>query len=350
MKTTLYSGILAATAALALAGCAGMPDMKNIPIGSAVANLVPGGSKFGSAADSLVSASKDLSESTKEMGEPEEIELGENVMAGILGAASLYDNDRIQRYVNSVGRWVASHSERPNLPWRFAVLDSKLPNAGAAPGGQIYITTGLLFRMRNEAELAGALAHEIAHVVQRHHVKAFQKLKASAGWASIGGAVGGAVIDSKVKSGVGAELGKTVMKYGIAQIRTIILLSLDRGEEEQADRMGMVLAARAGYDPFGLVNVLQLLQDLQKDEGGASLLYSTHPKAADRIASLDSAMGKEMEKYSSQAVLQERFLTAMIGSPPPAGSAPKAQPAAPPAKAPPKAPAKAPAAPPKPAG
>ena len=350
MRKNLSKLLLQSVAAVALAGCAGMPDMKGIPIGSTVANLVPGGSKFGSVADSVVSASKDLSESNKDMAEPEEIELGENVMAGILGAASLYDNERIQRYVNSVGRWVASHSERPNLPWRFAVLDSKLPNAGAAPGGQIYITTGLLFRMRNEAELAGALAHEIAHVVQRHHVKAFQKLKSSAGWATLGGAVGGAVIDSKVKSGIAAEASKTVMKYGIAQVRTIILLSLDRGEEEQADRMGMVLAARAGYDPFGLVNVLQLLQDLQKDEGGASLLYSTHPKAADRIASLDSMMGKEMEKYSSQAVLQERFLTAMIGSPPPAMAGSKSTaPATPAAKPPAKAPAKA-SPPPKPAG
>jgi predicted Zn-dependent protease len=343
MNSTFIRLTLAVSTALVLAGCAGMPDMKNVPIGSMAANLVPGGSKFSSVADGVVSASKDVAESQKEMSDPEEVELGENVMAGILGAARLYDNDRIQRYVNAVGRWVASHSERPNLPWRFAVLDSKLPNAGAAPGGQIYITTGLLFRMRSEAELAGALAHEIAHVVQRHHVKAFKKQKLG----SAGVAVLGAVVDAKAGSSVGAVAGKAVLKLGISEVRKMILLSLDRGEEEQADRMGMVLAARAGYDPFGLVNVLQLLQDLQKDEGGASLLYSTHPQAADRIASLDSKMGREMEKYSTQLVLQERFLTEMIGSPPPAGAVPK--PATPaPAKAPAPArtpaPAKAPAA------
>lgn len=337
MKTTIQKLALCA-GALLLAGCAGMPDMKGMSGGSAIAGLIPGASKFSGAAESVVSASKDFSESQKDMPESEEIALGENVMAGVLGAASLYDNERIQRYVNEVGRWVASHSERPNLPWRFAVLNSKLPNAGAAPGGQIYITTGLLFRMRNEAELAGALAHEIAHVVQRHHVKAFQKLKSSAGWATLGAAAGSMAIDSKVKSGVGAELGKTVMKYGIAQIRTLILLSLDRGEEEQADRMGMVLAARAGYDPFGLANVLQLLQDLQKDEGGASLLYSTHPTPANRIDALDASMSREMEKYSKQAVLQDRFVAVMLGSVP-VEKKPDAKPAPaakPPAKAPPK--------------
>ena len=337
MKTIAIKSLLCG-GLLALTGCAGMPDMKGVPIGSTIANLVPGGSRFASAADSAISVAKDVSDSQKEMSDPDEIELGENVMAGVLGAAPLYGNDRIQRYVNQVGRWVASHSERPNLPWRFAVLDSKLPNAGAAPGGQIYITTGLLFRMRNEAELAGALAHEIAHVVQRHHVKAFQKQKL--GSAFVTGA--GAIVDAKAGSSAGALVGKAVFKLGISEVRKMILLSLDRGEEEQADRMGMVLAARAGYDPFGLANVLQLLQDLQKDEGGASLLYSTHPAAADRIASLDEMMGKEMEKYSNQATLQDRFISNMLGTAAPA-RVPAAAPVKTPAKAPTKPPVKAPA-------
>lgn len=319
---------------LTLGGCAGMPDMKNMPIGSSIAGLVPGGAKAGSLVESGLSVAKDLGDSQKVMTDAEEVELGENVMAGVLGAAPLYDSERIQRYVNQVGRWVASHSERPNLPWRFAVLDSRLPNAGAAPGGQIYITTGLLFRMRSEAELAGALAHEIAHVVQRHHVKAFQKQKlGSAGVTALG-----AVVDSRGGSSVGSAVGKTVLKIGISEVRKMILLSLDRGEEEQADRMGMVLTARAGYDPYGLPNVLQLLQELQKDEGGASLLYSTHPTPADRIASLDALMGREMEKYGGQATLQDRFIAMMLG-PTSTTAIPTKAPTA--TKAPPKAPATA---------
>lgn len=327
MTKTLFCGLL-----LALGGCAGMPDMKNMPLGSSIAGLVPGGSRMGSMVESGLSVVKDVGDSQKEMTDAEEVELGENIMAGVLGAAPLYKEDRIQRYVNQVGRWVASHSERPNLPWRFAVLDSRLPNAGAAPGGQIYITTGLLFRMRSEAELAGALAHEIAHVVQRHHVKAYQKQKlGSAGVTALG-----AVVDSRG----GGALGKTVLKLGIGEVRKMILLSLDRGEEEQADRMGMVLTARAGYDPYGLPNVLQLLQELQKDEGGASLLYSTHPTPADRIASLDALMGKEMEKYGGQATLQDRFIAMMLGTTAPPAAAPTK------ASTPAKAPAKAPTTPP----
>ena len=332
----VFCGVL-----LALTGCAGMPDMKGMPIGSTIAGLVPGGSKMGSYVDAGLSAGKDLADSQKTMTDAEEVELGENVMAGVLGAAPLYDSDRIQRYVNEVGRWVASHSERPNLPWRFAVLNSRLPNAGAAPGGQIYITTGLLFRMRSEAELAGALGHEIAHVVQRHHVKAYQKQKRGSAAVNFGGAV----VDTTVKTGgIGGAAIKAGLKYGIGEVRTMILLSLDRSEEEQADRMGMVLAARAGYDPYGLPNVLQLLQDMQKDEGGASLLYETHPGPASRIASLDASMGKEMEKYSNQATLQDRFVTMMLGEGPPAEKkTPVVAPKTPtPAKAAPKAPTKQP--------
>ena len=329
---TLICGML-----LALTGCAGMPDMKGMPLGSTLAGLVPGGSRMGSYVDAGLSAGKDLADSQKTMTDTEEVQLGENVMAGVLGAAPLYDSDRIQRYVNEVGRWVALHSERPTLPWRFAVLNSRLPNAGAAPGGQIYITTGLLFRMRSEAELAGALGHEIAHVVQRHHVKAYQKQKLG----SAGVAFGGALVDSQVKTGglAGAAI-KSGFKFAIGEVRTMILLKLDRGEEEQADRMGMVLAARAGYDPYGLPNVLQLLQDLQTDEGGTSLLYETHPGPAARIAALDASMGREMEKYGDQATLQDRFVTMMVGQAPPAeaktpAAAPKA-PSKPAAKVPPK--------------
>ena len=328
----ITKGIVFCGLMVALGGCAGMPDMKNLPIGSSIAGLVPGGSKMGSLMDSGMSVVKDVGDSQKIMTDAEEVELGENIMAGVLGAAPLYNSERIQRYVNQVGRWVATHSERPSLPWRFAVLDSRLPNAGAAPGGQIYITTGLLFRMRSEAELAGALAHEIAHVVQRHHVKAYQKQKlGSAGVTALG-----AIVDSRGGSSVGNALGKTVLKLGISEVRKMILLSLDRGEEEQADRMGMVLTARAGYDPYALPNVLQLLQELQKDEGGASLLYATHPTPADRIASLDALMGKEMEKYGGQATVQDRFIAMMLGTTT-SPAAPAKPPTAP--KAPPKVPA-----------
>ena len=123
MKNVLSTSLLLC-ATLTLAGCAGMPDMKNMQIGSSIASLVPGASGAGKMIDTGLSVAKDVSDSQKEMPEAEEIELGESIMSGVLGAAPLHANERVQRYVNQVGRWVAMHSERPNLPWRFAVLES----------------------------------------------------------------------------------------------------------------------------------------------------------------------------------------------------------------------------------
>ncbi len=317
-------------------GCANMPDMKNLPGGAAgVVGLIPGASKIAPHTETLVSGAKAVNEATREITEEEEIDIGQQLMGVILGAAPLHNNDRIQRYVNQVGRWIASHSERPNLPWRFAVLESPLVNAGAAPGGQIYITTGLLFRMRSESELAGALAHEIAHVVQRHHIKAYQ----SGGWSKVAGIGLGAVVDAKVKApGALGELGKQGLKMGIESARKLVLLSLDRGEEEQADRMGMVLAARAGYDPFGLPSTIQILQSVIGDQGSTSVLFSTHPTPEARLAALDKSMSSVMERYSGQANLQDRFVSTILGTPIPSGaSTATSKPAAkPPAKAPPK--------------
>ncbi|MBL8520236.1 MAG: M48 family metalloprotease [Betaproteobacteria bacterium] len=322
-----------------LAGCAGMPDLKNLPaaIPSGVRGLAPSGAG-GSLLTAGISAASSVAEASKDVTEQEEIDLGEQMMMGILGAAPLHNNDRIQRYVNQVGRWVASHSERPNLPWRFAVLESPLVNAGAAAGGQIYITTGLLFRMRSEAELAGALGHEIAHVVLRHHVKLFQRQKLG----SAGKQVGAALLESKVKVGGGA-LGQVAKSYaielGLETFKTLALTPLDRGEEEQADRMGMVLAARAGYDPFGLPSTIQILQSVIGDQGSTSVLFSTHPTPEARLAALDKSMSSVMERYSGQANLQDRFVSTILGMPVPAATAPAAPakaPARPPAKAPPK--------------
>lgn len=332
MKKTILA-FLAFAAALILSGCAGMPNMAaGIPN---IKNLVPGsGSSSGSSLiDAGLSAGKSLQEATREIPESEEIAMGEDLMQVILGAAPLYNRegaDRIQRYVNQVGRWVAMHSERPGLPWRFAVLDSNLANAGAAPGGQIFITTGLLFRMRSESELAGALGHEIAHVVQKHQLKAYQKAK----FGEAGLTAGSAALD---RSG-GGLLKKEGGKLLLGQAKNMLLLSLGRDEEEQADRMGMVLAARSGYDPFGLPSVIQILQDLSKEQSGLSLLYATHPSPSDRLVALDRSMSREMEIFGSQPTLEDRFVSSVLGVTPVV----KKDPAPAPNKAPAKAPAKKP--------
>src|SRR5262249_49900204 len=105
----------------------------------------------------------------------QEIEIGTLLAGRVLGAAPLVPDRNLQTYVNQVGRWIASQTERPDLPWRFGVIESAGINAFAAPGGFVLVTRGLYELLDDEAQLAAVLAHEIAHVVKRHHVIGMQQ-------------------------------------------------------------------------------------------------------------------------------------------------------------------------------
>ncbi len=113
-------------------------------------------------------------EAFKEFSQDDEVQIGSAATAGFLGAAPLHPDANLQRYVNRVGKWLALHTDRPDLPWTFSVIDTETINAFALPGGSVLISSGLLKRLGSESELAGVLAHEIAHVVKRHQITAIQ--------------------------------------------------------------------------------------------------------------------------------------------------------------------------------
>ncbi len=218
----------------------------------------------------------------KETDEAEEIRIGEEFAATLLGAKPLVADARLQRYVNVLGRWLALQTERPDLPWTFGVLDDPGFNAFATPGGHVFVTKGLVSRMRNEAELAGVLAHEIAHVLKKHHLHAVQK---------------------NAKAGVVAELGSAFVKGGNEYAkgflvnfgRKLYASGLDQHDEFEADRLGVVIAARAGYDAYGLPSVLQMLQSQSAQDGAFSLQFKTHPSPGARIELLDKLMDRKFD-------------------------------------------------------
>lgn len=233
----------------------------------------------------------------KGIDEKGEAEIGNASAASLLGAAPLVQNEKLQAYVNQVGLWLALQTERPDLPWRFGVMDTDSVNAFAAPGGYIFITRGLLLRMRNEAELAGVLAHEIGHVLKRHHLVAIQK-NAKTGLAA--NLMSMAVDNS---SGGYGEWKKKV----IGASTELYARGLDKDDEFEADRLGVVIAARAGYDPYGLPSVLQTLDSMNAQDSNLALMFKTHPSSRQRLDLLDTAMTGSLERYSSQPVMQERF-------------------------------------------
>lgn len=255
---------------------------------------------------------KKLQEANREYTNEEEVALGEGVTSGFLGAAPLHRNGELQRYVNRVGRWLAIHTERPDLPWTFGVLDTETINAFAMPGGTVLVSYGLVRKLQNESELAGVLAHEIAHVVKRHQLQAIQSGAGTDALAGIGkelaaqriGRSGGDVLGLKSQL---ASAGVDLVKNGF------FVKPLDRSMEYEADRLGVVIAARGGYDPYGLVAVLSMLSTVKAEESGVSLLFTTHPAPGERIAELEKFVPTVLERYSNLPQVEGRFKQMVSG-------------------------------------
>lgn len=218
---------------------------------------------------------RDVVDATKTVEEKDEVAIGREVAGRMLGAAPLVADPELQSYVNRVGRWVAAQTERPDLPWRFGVVDSPSINAFAAPGGYVLLTRGLYEILDTEAQLAGVLGHEIAHIVQRHHITVMQKSAAISAGARIAQRDGRSALVNQL-IGTGAE---------------VFARGLDKSAEFEADQMGVVLAARAGYSPYGMVEVLHKLSVRAADDSSLALLFKTHPQPAERLSQLADALG-----------------------------------------------------------
>ncbi|MBP7633763.1 M48 family metalloprotease [Candidatus Ozemobacteraceae bacterium] len=205
-----------------------------------------------------------------------EIAIGRQIAGNLLGAAPLVDDAGLQQYVNRVGRWVAEQCERSDLPWHFGVIESADVNAFAAPGGYIFVTRGLYALLRDEAELAGVLAHEIGHVIRRHHLEILQKSR---------------LLDLGRQALPGKITDNASVQQLIGHGAEIVARSLDQKAEFEADRIAVVLAARAGYDAFGLPSVLQLIGHYARDDDKVALLFKTHPHPDARLEKLDARIG-----------------------------------------------------------
>jgi len=222
-----------------------------------------------------------------------EVEIGRGMSASLLGAAPLVDNDKTQRYVNRVGQWLASQTEREELTWHFGVLDVETVNAFAAPGGYIFVTKGLMRLCATESELAGVLAHEIGHVLKRHHLEALRKQAASD-------------LATDLASDVISEHGfnaKPFIKSGME----LFARGLDRADELEADRIGVVIATRAGYEPYGLPRVLLTLNDMNPADSNLAWLTSTHPPSSERLSVLEQLMKGKFESFNKQPQVVERY-------------------------------------------
>lgn len=183
----------------------------------------------------------------------------------------LHPSDELQRYVNLVGRAVARQSSRPGIPYMFAVIENDAPNAFAGPGGYIFITTGALRQMNDEAELAGVLAHEVAHVAHKHMLQTYRRNRL----------LEAAQITAQTATKDAKQYGDLV-NFGS---ETLFERGLDQRFEFEADIVGVEIAALTGYDPAGLERFLRSLQRTTTKQGG---WFSTHPDMGQRLTRLQA--------------------------------------------------------------
>ncbi len=209
------------------------------------------------------------------MSPAQEQKVGADEHANVVKSMGVYDNPQLQAYVSGIGNALAKNTERPDVTYKFTVLDSPMVNAFALPGGYVYVTRGLLALANSEAELAGVIGHEIGHITARHSAERFsQGMLASLGTAAISIALDSP--DVSKMAGLGSDL---------------YLKSYSRGQEHEADTLGIRYLHRATYDPHGMASFLKNLDQNSQLEGqieGASgdgfSYFSTHPRTADRVA------------------------------------------------------------------
>lgn len=223
------------------------------------------------------------------MTDAEEQELGTAVSERIRTRYGVVQDAAVHRYLALVGTALAQGSTRPALPWTFVVLDTDGVNAFAAPGGYVHITRGALALVKNEAELAGVLGHEIIHVTEKHTIKAIQKSKA----VQMGAA--------ETLSGSSSLMERAVT----ATYDNIVERGFGRAEENESDEMGVTLANKTGYAPNGLVGFLTTLKDRNKASTEKRGLFASHPEMQERLDRITRLIASK--KLTATATVQPRY-------------------------------------------
>jgi predicted Zn-dependent protease len=235
------------------------------------------------------------------MSEGQEIALGKEADGQIRAEMGLYDDPELQRYVSDIGLRLAKLSERPNLPWQFAVVDQPAINAFALPGGYIYLTRGILAFLDNEAEVAGVLGHEIGHVTARHAAQQYTR--------QVGGQVG------LVALGIFVPAARPFGELS-AQALGLLFLKYGREDELQADTLGARYSSSASWDPAGVTGMLSTLGRLDEASGqrkGIPNFLSTHPDPLQRVEQIQPIVQKLKEGRSGFEVDRESLLQRVDG-------------------------------------
>ncbi|HRP06958.1 MAG TPA: M48 family metalloprotease [Gemmatimonadales bacterium] len=236
------------------------------------------------------------------VSEAQEIEMGRQSLAASEAQSGFYNDPELEQYIRDMGMAMARASERPNLPWEFHVLDDRMINAFAAPGGFIFVTRGILAVLNSGAELAGVLGHEIGHVTAKHSVVQMS----NATLAQVGLVAGAIAAPDMAASGVGqlAQAGAS-----------LLFLKFGRDDESQSDELGHRYSLQQGYDVREMPKTFRTLQRVGESAGEGSRIpafMSTHPDPGNRVEATQR-MADTVSDYSKLTTDREHFLRLLDG-------------------------------------
>ena len=227
-----------------------------------------------------------------------EISFGRAIAARILGTYPAYDNPSVIKYINLLGATLALNTNRPELEFHLMILDTDELNAYAAPGGYIFITKGALKYIKDEAELAGVLAHEMAHITEKHVVKDL-KIKGSDDTSDLAQLIGGSSGAARAAFGQAVDIG----------LELIFKDDYKKEDELQADKTGVIISALSGYDPTGLARYLSRIKPIKEKTPPPE--NSTHPSFDSRVIKINEVITKDGFNANSLAKNDSRFAEAM---------------------------------------
>ena len=265
--------------------------MEGLQFAGLLDNLLDPESKEGK----MLSGAVSILGSTSEMDYKSERTIGESLALEGFRRYGLPVKDKgLQEYVNLVGNAVAKNSDRPNIPYNFVVVESPLQNAFSCPGGIIFVSSGLLKTIKSEDQLAGILAHEVAHVGHKHALKSIQRAQFFNGVGKITSAT------------MEGEKGKQFENMIGGLQDTLFDKGLDQNMEFEADKSALETAYRTGYDPNGLLQVLEALKRIQSGSTQKGSWFSTHPPLRQRIRNCKVQLRKYPDA-KTLAHLPDRF-------------------------------------------
>ncbi|MBO0721988.1 MAG: M48 family metalloprotease [Blastocatellia bacterium] len=208
------------------------------------------------------------------MSEEDELKLGAEVHKQLMSQTRFLRNTPLNTYVENLGNKLAQNSRRPNIPWKFYIVEDDSVNAFATLGGYVYVHTGLLAKTQSESQLASVLGHEIGHIVARHGLENVKKAKRYGTLAGIA-VITGAVLAGQGGAGLGNLAGNLILGGR--------LMKHSRDAEREADYLGLYDMNRAGYNTAGMVQMFEILEQISQTQPSTlGSIMASHPPAAER--------------------------------------------------------------------